>query len=72
MMLKSKLNRIAQPKDLIENREKNLLTHQIINPFITKRKSPNVITVMGMVKNTRIGFTMKLKKESTTATGMAA
>lgn len=49
----------------------NLSANKMIPAFITKRKSPKVIIVIGNVKMTKIGFTNKLRIESTTATIMA-
>ena len=48
-----------------------LAANNIIIALMTKRKSPNVRMVMGKVKMTKMGFTKKLSKLSTTATIMA-
>ena len=36
--------------------------------FMTSKKNPRVKTVIGMVKTTRIGFTMVFSKDKTAAT----
>jgi hypothetical protein len=45
-----------------------LVQNQIIKAFIIKRKSPNVIMVIGNVRITKMGFTIKLSNANTTAT----
>ena len=45
--------------------------NRIIIALITNKKSPKVKMVMGRVRMTRIGFTKKLSKLSTTATMIA-
>jgi hypothetical protein len=71
MILRSRLKRMAQPKDCIEKAEKKPLTHQMISPLITKIKSPKVIMVTGMVSKISKGLIRKLKRVSTRATGIA-
>ena len=44
---------------------------RMIAALIINRKSPNVTMVTGNVSMTRIGFTKKLRRLSTTATMMA-
>jgi len=51
--------------------ETNLSANKIIRTFITKRKRPNVIIVIGSVKITIRGFTIALRRASTSAKIMA-
>lgn len=43
----------------------------MIKAFIIRRKSPRVTTVIGKVRNTRIGLTINLNKARTIAAMMA-
>ena len=45
----------------------NLAANKIISALITKRKSPNVTTVMGSVRKTNIGFITAFKQANTNA-----
>ena len=49
----------------------NLAANKIIRAFITKRKSPNVTTVIGKVSKTKIGLIMALRQANTRANIMA-
>jgi hypothetical protein len=60
-----KINAQRKPSILIP--ETNLSAKRIIRTFITKRKSPKVITVRGRVKITRSGLTMALRIARTIA-----
>lgn len=58
-----KINAHTNPSMYIP--ETNLSASKIINTFNTKRKIPKVITVMGKVSITRIGFKIAFKNAST-------
>ena len=49
----------------------NLSANKIISALITKRKSPNVITVIGKVSKTKIGFITAFRHAKTRAKMMA-
>jgi hypothetical protein len=56
---------------LTENPSINLLARRIINALITNKNSPKVRIVIGKVKITKMGFTIKFKIDKTTATKIA-
>ncbi len=66
-MLKNK----AVQKPSITKPCTTLLVSKISPAFITSRKIPSVKIVIGIVKMTKIGFTIVFKNASTAATNMA-
>jgi hypothetical protein len=58
----------AVPKESIVNPSTNLLHNNTIPALITNKNKPNVKTVIGKVKKTKIGFKKVFSKPKTTAT----
>ncbi len=74
MACKKESNRLkimAHQKLLTWKPSIKLAAKRMIMALMTKRKSPRVNMVMGKVKMTKMGFTKKLSKLSTTATIIA-
>lgn len=67
----NKLNSNAIQKLLTAKLFKSSLASKMIKAFITNRNRPRVITVIGKVSMTRIGFKMAFKSAKTMATMMA-
>lgn len=68
----SKLNSNAVQKVATENPPMKLSASIIINAFITNRKRPNVKTVIGSVRITKIGLITAFSSANTMATISAA
>lgn len=65
---RSKLKIIAHQMLLTSKPDIKLSAIMMIIAFITSKKSPRVRMVIGRVKSTKIGFTIKLSKLNTMAT----
>ena len=65
------LNSIAIQILLTENPSINLSAKSIINALITNKNNPRVNTVIGKVRITKIGLTIRLSKDNTIATIIA-
>jgi len=66
------LKRKAHQNPSTLNPSTNAPAIKIISAFITRRKNPNVTTVTGMVKMTKIGFRKELRIDKTMATNKAS
>ena len=66
------LNSNAVQNPLTPKPSINLSASKMMQALMTKRNNPRVIIVIGIVKITRIGFTIKLSNANTTATIKAA
>ena len=67
MIERSKLNNNAHQKPSTSKPGIKRSANKIINALITKRKSPNVTSVIGRVSIINIGLSMALRIASTTA-----
>ena len=65
------LKSIATQILLTEKPSINLLANKIIKALMTNKNNPKVTMVIGKVKITKIGFTIRFKIDSTTATKIA-
>ncbi|KEO74064.1 hypothetical protein EL17_07920 [Anditalea andensis] len=63
-----KLKSKAHQKPLTANPGITSAAIRIINPLMTRRKSPNVITVIGIVRKINIGLTVMFKSAIIAAT----